>query len=250
MKNIIISFGIIRIILLSIGILSLLNGILYTFITRVNIGSTIQIVISVGIIVYAAFLPKIPTVVHIISGILCSIPIIIIILLMIYGNTGKPDYNEDVVIVMGAGIIGERITIPLAHRLNTALEYLERNPNAVAIVCGGLGDRATITEAEAMKRYLVARGIEPERILKEDKSTTSFENLKFAKEILDKHFPNGFRAVLVTSDFHIFRTNYVASRVGIEANRLGAPTQLLSVPTNYFRELLAIANVFLFPPWD
>ena len=244
------SYKIIRIVMLSMGILSLLNGILYTLITRVNIGSSIQILISLGLIIYAVFLFKIPKKIHIVSGIVCLIPIIMIMFLMIYGNSGSLDYNEDVVIIMGAGVMGETVSRPLAHRLNTALHYLEKNPNALVIVCGGMGDRATITEAEAMKRFLVRRGIEPERIIKEDKSTNSFENLTFAKEILDTYFPDGFRAVLVTSDFHLFRTNYVASNIGITANRLGARIDFISVPTSYLRELLAIANVLIFPPFE
>jgi uncharacterized SAM-binding protein YcdF (DUF218 family) len=201
------------------------------------------------LIVYAIFLKKIPKLIHIIAGILCLIPISFIVFLAIYGNTGNLDYDEDVVIVMGAGVVGERVSLLLAQRLDRALEYLESNPNALVVVTGGLGVRATITEAEAMKRYLAARGIDPDRIIKEDMSTNSFENLTFAKEILEEYFPDGFRAVLVTNDFHIFRTSLLASRIGIDAVRAGARTETIAIPPSYLREVLAIVNVLVFPPW-
>ena len=242
-------FGVIRIILITLGILALLNGVLYTMITRVNIGSTILIFLSICVVTYAIFFKRIPKVIHIISLILCIIPTLFILFLMIYGNTGNVEHDEDVIIVMGAGVQGERVSLILARRLDRAIEYLNMNPNAMVIVCGGLGDRATITEAEAMRRYLVARGISDERIIKEDKSTTSYENLLFAREILEKYFPDGFRAVVTTSDFHLFRTIFVASNVGIQANRLGAITEWYAQPSSYMRELFAIANVLVFPPW-
>ena len=245
----IITFGVIRLILLIIGIFFLFNGIFYTLLTKLNIGSNILMALSAGVIVYAVFLPRIGNLVHIIVGILCIIPILFIIFLIIYGNTGRPDYTEDAVIVMGAGVIGERISRPLAFRLYRAIEYLNTNPDSIVVVCGGLGDTATITEAEAMKRYLVNRGISPERIVEEDKSTTSFENLSFAHEILVDIFPDGYKAVLVSNDFHMFRTSYVASNIGITAVHYGAKTPPEAIPSVYFRELLSIANVFVFPPW-
>jgi uncharacterized SAM-binding protein YcdF (DUF218 family) len=246
----VIAFGIIRLILIVIGSLSIINGILYTLvISRVNIGSNIQILISIGIILYAILLNKIPPGINITVGIICLLPILFIIFLFVYGNTGILTYNEDVVIVMGAGVIGERVSLQLASRLDTAIEYMKKNPKALVIVCGGLGDRATITEAEAMRRYLEDFGIAPERIIKENRSTNSFENLVFANSILKGYFSQGYRAVLVTSDYHIFRTSYVASNIGINANRLGAATPFISVPSSYLREMLAIANVIIFPPW-
>lgn len=246
----IITFGIVRIILLIFAALLLLHGVAYSLmLSRMNIGTIIQLAISAGIILYAVFLPKIPTCVNVIMGIICALPIMFALFLAIYGNTGRLSYDEDVVIVMGAGVINESVSRPLAYRLNTAIDYLRINENALVVVCGGLGDRATITEAEAMKRFLVARGIAPERIIKEDRSTNSFENLSFAKEILNEYFPDGFRAVLVTNDFHIFRTSYVASNIGITANRAGAPTPFSAIPSSYLREFLSIANVIVFPPW-
>jgi len=178
-------------------------------------------------------------------GILCLIPICFSLFLGIYGNVSTADYTENVVIVLGAGIRGEEVGAHLARRLDTAIDYLRRNPNAVVIVCGGLGVGEVITEAEAMARYLIRHGVSPDRIIKEDRSTSTYENLTFAREILDEYFPDGFRAVLVTNDFHIYRTASLARRAGLYVNRLGAPTPLSALPANYLREMAAVVNMWL-----
>ena len=245
----IIDFGLIRVVLIAIGTLLTLNGIINTLLTRVNVGANILIAVSIGMIIYAIIFPKMPSFIHVIAGIAFIIPVLFIIFLLIYGNTAKVDYNEDVIIVMGAGVIGERVTRPLAYRLDKAVEYLEENPNAVAVVCGGLGENATITEAEAMKKYMITRGIAGERILEEGKSVNSYENLFFAKGILDPYFPYGFKAAVITSDYHIFRSSYLASKVGMSVNHLGAITPIESIPSSYIRELLSIGNMIVFQPW-
>jgi len=171
-----------------------------------TIGFAIQAVISVGIIVYAVFFNRISLKLHITAGVLCSIPLAFALFLGIYGNVSNADYNEDVVIVLGAGVNGERVSRPLAHRLDAAINYWNRNPDAYIVVCGGLGNRATISEAEAMARYLIARDIPEEKIILEEQSTSTYENLMFAKEILEERFPDGFNAALITNDFHIYRS--------------------------------------------
>ena len=241
--------GIIGAALMALGALSLLNAVIYSFVTNLNIGSSIQFALSIGMVLYAFFIRRISKAIHVVVGIICLVPVLITLFLMIYGNTGSPDYDEDVIIVLGAGIRGETVTAPLALRLNAALDYFKKNPNALVVVCGGLGDRATITEAEAMERYLFSNGVPMNRIIKEDRSTNTYENLVFAKEILDDYFPGGFRAVVTTSDFHLFRASYIASRLGMPVNRTGASTPLVSLPAYCLREMLAIANVLVFPPF-
>ena len=155
-------------------------------------------------------------------------------------------FDEDVVIVLGARVVGERVSNALAKRLDMAVYYFERNPNVYIIVCGGLGDRAIITEAEAMARYLYARGIPRERILLEDTSTSTYENLAFAYGILNEHFPDGFRAVVVSNNFHMYRAVRTARSVGMNVNHLGAPTPTRLLAENYLREMLAVVNFWFF----
>jgi len=228
------------------GVLSLAN---VTFMFRVanpTIAFTLQAILSVCLMGYAVFLNKIPKKIHIALIVLVAIPLIFASFLGIYGNVSNADHTEDVVIVLGAGIQGERVTRPLAHRLDTALEYWNENPDSIIVVTGGLGNRASITEAEAMARYLIARGVPESHILREELSTSTYENLVFAKEILEESFPDGFRTVLITNDFHIYRAVRTARQVGLDVNRLGAYTDWYTWPVNYLREMLAVVNFCLF----
>jgi len=209
-----------------------------------------QLAIALGLILYAVLFKRISRIsakIHIVIAVLLLIPLCFSLFLGIYGNVSDADFTEDVVIVLGAGIVGERVTRPLAHRLDTAAAYWRENSEAYIIVTGGLGDRATITEAEAMARYLIAQGIPPELILLEKYSTSTYENFLFAKEILDDHFPDGWQALVVTNDFHIYRAVRTAHQVGIYPNRLGAPTDWYTWAVNYLREMLAVAHLWAFP---
>jgi uncharacterized SAM-binding protein YcdF (DUF218 family) len=150
------------------------------------------------------------------------------------------------VIVLGAGLVGDEVGSHLALRLDTAVEYLNGNADAVVVVSGGLGAGRNVTEAEAMSRYLVMRGISPGRILLEDKSTSTYENLLFSSEILSRHFTDSFRVVVVTNDFHVFRATRQARSLGIDANALGAPTPWHSLSANYMREMFAVVNFIFF----
>jgi len=234
-----------RVVLFTISALLLINVALLG-ISAWHHGHTIQVALVASILLYATFFHKIPRKIHIAIAAACIIPVAFTIFLAVYGNAGHVNYNEDVVIVLGAGLRNGEVGGHLANRLDTALDYLQRNPQAMVIVCGGLGANQPVTEAEAMARYLIARGVPPENIFLEDRSTTTYENLAFAKEMLDKHFPNGFRAALVTNDFHIFRASVLAQQKGIDANPLGAPTPWHGFTVNYLREMLAIVNMWIF----
>ena len=235
-----------RIAIFAIGIILLINVAWLAFTTSTHHGHTIQAALSVTILAYAVFFNKIPRKLHIATAVASAVPMIFVIFLAIYGNMRHVDYTEDVVIVLGAGLTGGEVGSHLAARLDKALDYLTRNPRAIVIVCGGLGVNQPNTEAEAMARYLIARGVPPENIILEDRSTSTYENLTFAYEILTEYFPDGFRAVLVTNDFHIFRAAALARENGIDANPLGAPTPWHSWPVNYLREMLAIVNMWVF----
>jgi len=247
-KGYIDSMKILRIVLIIAGILSLLNVVILYRISNPNIGFAVQAILSICVVGYAAFLLKIPKKVHVIMGVLCLIPLLLILFLFVYGNVSNVDFTEDVVIVLGAGLRGDgTVGRPLARRLDAAIVYFHQNPEAFIIVTGGLGERAEITEAEASARYLIERGVPEEQIFLEDRSTTTHENLLFAKEILEEGFSDGFSAVLITNDFHVYRAVRTARQVGIDVNRIGAYTDWYTWPVNYLRETLAILNFWFFP---
>jgi len=237
---------IIRIILALAALLLMLNAAMLLRISNPTIGFLLQGLVSLFVMAYAILFNKIPKRVHFAMGGLALIPIVFVAFLFVYGNTSNVTGNEDVVIVLGAGVRGESVTRPLARRLDAAFYHWQEHPHMYIAVTGGLGSRATITEAEAMARYLVARGMPRERIILEELSTSTYENLKFAYGILAEYFPHGFSAVVVTNDFHIYRAVRTARAVGLDVTRLGAYTDWYSWPVNYLREMLAVVNFWVF----
>jgi len=109
-----------------------------------------------------------------------------------------------------------------------------------------LGDRATITEAEAMARFLADLGVPREKILLENKSTNTYENLKYAHDIIVEHIGENFKAVIISNDFHLYRAGLIARDAGIYARRMGAPTDWYTWNINYTREMMAVINQWLF----
>ena len=94
-----------------------------------------------------------------------------------------------------------------------------------------------------MFMYLVARGVPPANILMEDKSTSTYENLRFANELFVLQEKP---VVIISNDFHLFRAVQTARRVGYEDVRhIGAHTTWYSVPVNYLREVLAVLNFWV-----
>ena len=229
-----------------IGVLILIRILMIPSTSSMTIGIILQLALFIPIGIYAVFFNKFSKRFHILICSVLLIPVIFVSFLAIYGNSGTATFDEDVIIVLGAGTNVESASSPLARRMDTAVYYFERNPNAYVIVCGGLGVRASITEAEAMARHLHERGISLERILLEGSSTSTLENLTFAQEILNEHFPEGFRAVVVSNDFHMFRAVSTARSIGMDVNLLGASTPTHLLAENYLREMLAVLNFWVF----
>jgi len=223
------------------------NVVMLALVSSTHTGYYLQVIVSAAAIILGIFYKKIPKIFHITAWGICIIIIIFATFLAIYGNTSNVDYTEDVVIVLGAGLRSDYTVSPhLFWRLLEAIEYYQVNPDAMIIVCGGLGAGRTVTEAEAMARHLVESGIPEESIILEDRSTTTEENLAFANEILGGYFPEGFRAVLVSNDFHMFRAVRLAEQAGMYVNHRGAFTPRFTIPVNYLRESAAVVHMWIF----
>ena len=124
-----------------LGVLMFIRVLFIPQTSSMNIGIILQGVAFVTIGVFAVFFNKFSKKLQIFICIVFLIPVVFVSFLAIYGNRVTATFDEDVIIVLGAGIVGERVSNPLARRLDTAIYYFEHNPNAYIIVCGGLGDR-------------------------------------------------------------------------------------------------------------
>lgn len=163
----------------------------------------------------------------------------------IYTNANDTStFNEDIAIVLGSGIDGKEPTEMLKERLNKTIEYAEKNPNAIIIVSGGQGPDEEISEAEAMKRYLVKNNISKNRIIKEDKSRNTYENIKNSKEIIQNMNINNDSIVIISSKFHLYRAIKICETNDIKANKIGANILWYTLPGAMLRENISILKFF------
>lgn len=163
----------------------------------------------------------------------------------------KKSLNDcDYVVVLGARVIGNELGLTLKGRLDRALEYVKNNNDDYKIVVsGGKGEGENISEAEAMKRYLVERGIKPEMIIKEDKSVNTMQNFEFSRDKIEndsKKNVTDINVKVVTTDFHAFRSDKYAKRAGYERiSFYTEKTKWYLVPVLYAREFFAIIKMVL-----
>ena len=144
------------------------------------------------------------------------------------------------VIVLGCKVNDSTPSLTLHYRLEAALHYLQENPNSFCVVSGARGPRETVTEASVMRRWLVERGIPEEKVLSEDEATDTFENLMYAKKMLQAHSVPVQYVVIATSDFHMYRSRYIAKKFGMESGALSAKTPWWLYPTYTVREMYGI----------
>ena len=179
-------------------------------------------------------------------GIACFI----VLQVMIFsGATTDESAEVDVMIVLGAGLINNNPSLILVSRLNAAVAYLQTRSDIPVVVAGGLGQGQMITEAEAMARYLMARGIDESRIWKEEASTNTHENINFVIEIMAENGMNvdNINVAIVTNEFHLYRAKLVAEKAGLNAFGVAAETPGLHRKVIYFfRETFSLANELLF----
>ena len=128
--------------------------------------------------------------------------------------------SEPVLVVLGCKVRGETPSLMLLERLEAALAYLEDHPDAVCVVSGGMGTGEDVSEAECMFRWLTAHGIGEDRILCEDASPSTVENLLYTQRILEER-GLGTRVVLCTNEFHEYRAPRIGSDWKRPRNRPG-----------------------------
>lgn len=170
--------------------------------------------------------------------------VFLVVVFLIWQAAGKvPEEDADYLIVLGAQVRGRKITNSLMRRLDAAYAYLCRNPRTKVIVSGGKGKGEDISEAEAMAENLFKRGINVERILREEMSTSTEENLRFSAEMIQRESgidPENV-VVLVTNNFHVYRALMLGRQVGYKKLEGLSATSNPVLQLNYLvREFFAI----------
>ncbi len=202
----------------------------------------------VALIFLHAFLPRVLW--RVVLGLTClGIVYFCIVEIPIIKNARTdPDAERPYLVVLGAAVYGDRPSLTLVRRLEGARDYLNQYPESIAIVSGGQGKGENITEAQAMRDWLVAHGIAGERILMEPRATSTQENLAYSFAIIEERgdSPDG-NVAIVSSAYHLFRAKSMARLQGVEAAGVAAPWGYPMVMLNYFiREAFGITHLWVF----
>jgi uncharacterized SAM-binding protein YcdF (DUF218 family) len=166
---------------------------------------------------------------------------------MILGDAGLNDskVKADFVLIPGASVVGDRPSLVLQHRLDAAIPYIRKNPQAIVIVSGSLDAGEALTEAEVMKRYLVGKGINAKKIVKEEKATDTVGNVAYSKKIIDSYNINDPKVMIVTNDYHMFRAMLLAKSQGLDAYGITRKIHWSVAPICYCREYFSVMKLFL-----
>jgi uncharacterized SAM-binding protein YcdF (DUF218 family) len=168
--------------------------------------------------------------------------------LLLYNTKDSVPSQVDYIIILGAGLNEDQLSWTLWDRVDNGLRILQDNQEMKVVVSGGQGPGEWITEAEAMQRYLVEQGIAKERILKEEESTSTMENFRYSRELLEQltSYQPSEPVLIITNDFHIFRSKLLARRNGLNPIGIPSPTPWYLRPNVYLREYFAIVKSLVF----
>jgi len=170
------------------------------------------------------------------------------VFLVLYGRRMTVTFTEDVAIVLGAGTHNGEILSTLARRLDAAVSFHEQNPNALIIVSGGLGHRDVVAEAYVMAQYLIERGVAAERILLENYAYSTYTNMRYSRLLLDAYFQGKeFTTVVITSNFHMYRSVRFAQQTGVAVNATMYPASVpwYAIPLAYVREVASVVKMWV-----
>lgn len=166
------------------------------------------------------------------------------VIIGVFGITASPE-KSDCIIILGCQVRGTTLSQFLKERLNKGIELYNQGFAKYIIVSGGQGPGENITEAEAMKSYLVSKGIDDKNIIMEDKSSNTMENLKYSKLLMDEKNLN--TAIIVSNKYHLKRASIMAGRAGIDASFSGVfiSRYLFDEVYGFFREIPGIIRLYL-----
>lgn len=193
-------------------------------------------------LIYQAAHPK--TWLRYVTGLLGALVILGALLIAVIGSRvvgammRRPEQGLEYVIVLGAQVRGTSPSRALRKRLDRAVEYAQENPETIFVLSGGQGPDEEISEAACMYNYMTDKGIDPERLLLEDRSTSTRENLRFSDELYQlKDHTVG----VLSNNFHIYRAMAFARSEGYgQVCAIPAPADIGMQPHNMLREICGV----------
>lgn len=176
-------------------------------------------------------------------SVFCLIIILIlvaVVLLIVRAGRPVPEPDADYLIVLGAHVNGMTISRALQNRLDSAMDYWLKYPQVKLILSGARGPGEDITEAEAMQKYLLHRGIPAENLILEAGSFSTEQNIVNSCALAEL---KNRKTVVVTNRFHLYRAMQLCKKQGMQkVSGLGAEDSLIMIPTYYLREVCVIIS--------
>lgn len=165
---------------------------------------------------------------------------------MVSAAAERPE-SPDAVIVLGCRVSANgNPSLMLSRRIEAAYGYLSDDPDLICIAAGGQGADEPFSEAQVIRDKLVEMGIEEQRILLEDKSVNTRENIELSLELLSENGIDTKSMTIVTDGFHQLRAALIAKKMGVNASAVNAVTPFWLVPTYWVREWFALSYLFVF----
>ena len=162
----------------------------------------------------------------------------------VMASNHNPEYNKDYVIILGSKIKDNGELTPLLKgRADRALLFgknqkMSTNKDVIYVPSGGQGSNEIIPEAEAIKNYLIEEGIDQNKILVENKSTSTIENIRFSKKLIEKEKKNA-KVAFSTTNYHVFRSGVIANNEGLDCEGMGSTTKWYFYTNALIREFIA-----------
>lgn len=240
-----------RIVLILAGLALIADTVYVSRLSSYNLGVILPAFFGLPLLALGIFLPKMThgfgaVMKWAMTGGLCLALVILMVcgILMLIAARREDEVEADALIVLGAGLRwGDRVSYVLARRLDTAAEYLLEHEDCIVVVSGGMGPTETVTEAYAMEKYLIEKGIAPERIMKEEQATSTAENFSFSKGIIWERYgeeAEDLRLAYVTTGFHVYRAGRVANGQGMPMPGLASRDYPYLAFNNFLRESVGI----------
>ncbi len=157
----------------------------------------------------------------------------------------RPTYHQDFIIVLGSGLINDKVPPLLASRIQKAIDFYNKQAALTTpptiIFSGGQGPDENLSEAEAMQQYALNKGIPIEHTLQENRSVNTYQNMLFSKQLMDEQSQGKpYRSIFTTNNFHLFRAGIYARLAGLDSQGIGAKTAFYYWPNAMIREYVAI----------
>ena len=149
--------------------------------------------------------------------------------------------NADYVLVLGSKLENNEMTVFMKNILDETITYMQENTSTIAVLCGGVTKGNTESEANVMRKYLINAGIPESRLILEDNSTDTIENIHNAKQYIS----SGKKKVVITTNFNSYRAAEICRQEGMIVKTVGASTPIAYLPDRILHEKISLIKLLV-----